>query len=160
VDVSNLKSIKGFLIVFAAATTLSAAGIDFTGHWQIDQSKSKPGPEHTLSVEIEQQGSNVTFVRQYQDHDGKSATARFKCAVGSSSCEFDENGHKAKVSLWYNGPELVILKTDGEKHDSTVEWHMKLGEDGKTLNIDREMIEPSDGKESLVFNKSESVASR
>lgn len=148
------------LIAVAAAATLSAASSDFTGHWQLDQSKSKPGPERTVSVEIEQQGNNVTFVRQYQDRDGKSATARFKCAVGSNSCDFDENGHKAKVSLWYNGPELVILKTDGDKHDNTVEWHMKLGEDGKTLNINREIIAPSEEKESLVFNKAEAVASR
>lgn len=157
---SNLRRTEAVLVALAAAATLSAASADFTGHWQIDQSKSKPGPERTVSVEIEQQGNTVTFVRQYQDHDGKSATARFKCAVGSNSCDFDENGHKAKVSLWYNGPELVILKTDGEKHDNTVEWHMKLGDDGKTLNINREIIAPSEEKESLVFNKAESVASR
>jgi len=95
-----------------------------------------------------------------QDHDGKSATARFTCSVGANSCDFDENGHKAKVSLWYNGPELVILKTDGEKHDNTVEWHMRLSDDGKTLNINREIIAPSDEKETLVFNKTDSVASR
>ncbi len=157
---SNLRRMEAVLIAVAAAATLSAANADFTGHWQIDQSKSKPGPERTVSVEIEQQGNTVTFVRQYQDHDGKSATAHFKCAVGSNSCDFDDNGHKAKVSLWYNGPELVILKTDGEKHDDTVEWHMKLGDDGKTLNINREIIAPSEEKESLVFNKAESVASR
>jgi hypothetical protein len=80
--------------------------------------------------------------------------------VGANSCDYDENGHKAKVSLWYNGPELVILKTDGDKRDSTVEWHMKVSDDGKTLNINREIIEPSEEKIALVFNKSVSVASR
>jgi hypothetical protein len=159
--VSSVKAVERILMALAAAVSLSAAGTtDFTGHWQIDQSKSKPGSEHTQSVDIQEQGNKVTFVRQYQDHDGKSATARFTCAVGNNSCDFDENGHKAKVSLWYNGPELVILKTDGEKHDNTVEWHLKLGDDGKTLNINREIITPSDEKETLVFNKSESVASR
>jgi hypothetical protein len=158
--VSSLKVVERMLIVFAAAATLSAAATDFTGHWQIDQSKSKPGPERTMSVEIQQQGDSITFVRQYQDRDGKSATARFTCKVGNNSCDFDENGHKAKVSLWFNGPELVILKTDGEKRDDTVEWHMKLGDDGKTLNINREIITPSEEKETLVFNKSETVASR
>jgi hypothetical protein len=149
-------------IFLALATTgcLMAGGADFTGHWQLDASKSKQGPDRTASIEIQQQGNNITFVRQYQDHDGKTATARFTCAVGANSCDYDENGHKAKVSLWYNGPELVILKTDGDKRDSTVEWHMKLSDDGKTLNINREIIEPSEEKIALVFNKSESVASR
>ena len=157
---ARFTGMKSIFVALAAAGCLTAGGVDFTGHWQIDPSKSKPGPERTVSLEIQQQGDKITFVRQYQDHDGKSATARFTCAVGANSCDFDENGHKAKVSLWYNGPELVILKTDGEKHDSTVEWHMKLGDDGKTLNINRELIEPSEEKEALVFNKSESVASR
>jgi hypothetical protein len=160
VNVSSLRAVERVLIALAAAATLSAAGTDFSGHWQIDQAKSKPGPERTTTVDIQEQGDTVKFVRQYQDHDGKAATARFTCAVGSNSCDFDENGHKAKVSLWYNGPELVILKTDGDKHDDTVEWHMKLGDDGKTLNISREVINPSDEKETLVFTKSESVASR
>lgn len=151
---------KSILLALATTGCLMAGGVDFTGHWQLDASKSKPGAERTASVAIEQQGNNITFVRQYQDRDGKSATARFTCAVGANSCNYDENGHKAKVSLWYNGPELVILKTDGDKRDSTVEWHMKLGDDGKTLNINREIIEPSEEKEALVFNKSESVASR
>src|SRR4051812_32666503 len=142
------------------AAGVGAATSDFTGHWQIDQAKSKPGAEHTVSIDVQQQGNTVTFVRQYQDQGGKSATARFTCAVGSTTCDFDENGHKAKVSVWFNGPELVILKTEGQKHDDTVEWHMKLSEDGKTLNINREIIAPNDDKETLVFNRSESVASR
>ncbi|MFL6414860.1 MAG: hypothetical protein ACJ74Y_04220 [Bryobacteraceae bacterium] len=157
---STLKSVNKIFLALVTAAGLSAASTDFTGHWQIDQAKSKPGPEPTVSLDVQQQGNTVTFVRQYQDHDGKSATARFTCAVGSSTCDFDENGHKAKVSIWFNGPELVILKTDGEKHDDTVEWHMKLSENGKTLTINREIIAPNDDKESLVFNKSESVASR
>jgi len=37
---------------------------------------------------------------------------------------------------------------------------MKLGDDGKTLNINREVIMPSEEKERLVFTKSASVASR
>jgi hypothetical protein len=158
--VSSLRTVNSILVALATAASLFAAGTDFTGHWQIDEAKSKPGPERTMTVDVEQHGDTITFVRQYQDHDGKTATARFTCAVGSNSCDFDENGHKAKVSLWYNGPELVILKTDGEKQDNTVEWHMKLGDDGKTLNINREIIVPSEEKEVLVFNKSEAVASR
>ncbi len=157
---SRFTGIKSVFVALAAAASLTASGVDFTGHWQIDSSRSKLGPERTASLDVEQQGDKVTFVRQYQDHDGKSATARFTCVVGSNSCDYDENGHKAKVSLWYNGPELVILKTDGEKHDNTVEWHMKLADDGKTLNINREIIMPSDEKESLVFKKADSVASR
>lgn len=157
---SGIRIAKSILIALGTTVSLIAGGVDFTGHWQLDPAKSKPGPERTVSLDLQQQGNNVTFVRKYQDRDGKEATARFTCSIGSSSCDFDENGHKAKVSLWYDGPQIVVLKTDGEKRENTVEWHMKLSDDGKTLNINREIIAPSDETEKLVFNKSESVASR
>ena len=157
---ARFTGIQSIFLALATTGCLTAGAVDFTGQWQLDGSKSKPGPEPTASVQIAQQGDKITFTRQYKDRDGKAATAHFTCAVGANSCDYDENGHKSKVSLWYNGPELVILKTDGDKRDSTVEWHMKLSDDGKTLNINREVIEPSEEKEALVFNKSESVASR
>ncbi len=148
------------LALVSGGLCLAMDAVDFSGHWQLDAAKSKTGSERTVSIDLAEKGNQVTFTRVFDDHDGKQVTATFTCAVGSQDCDFVENGHKAKVSLWYNGPELVVLKTDGEKHDSTVEWHLKLSDGGKTLNVNREIMEPADQTEKLVFNKAESVASR
>jgi hypothetical protein len=148
------------LVLFLACLHLNADPPDMSGHWQVDSAHSKFADEKTLALEIQQQGNQITLTRTYQDDNGKQASARFTCKADGKECDFDENGHKAKVSLWYNGPTLVVLKTNGEKHDSTVEWHMKLSKNGNTLTATREIMEPSDKSEKLVFAKSDSVASR
>lgn len=141
----------------AMALASSATPPDFTGHWQIDAAKSKAGAEQTVSLDLKQQGDAITFTRVFEDEHRKQATSHFTCSLGQKKCDFDENGHKASVSLWYNGPELVVLKTNGDKHDSTVEWHLSLSTDGKTLSVNREVIEPTDTTEKLVFSKTESL---
>lgn len=152
--------IAGLGIALPATLCLAADAPDLNGHWQIDSNQSKNLSEHTLSLDLAQSGDQLTFSRTYQDHDGKEVIAKFSCQVGGSACEFMDNGHKAKISLWYNGPELVILKTDGDKRDSTVEWHLQSTDSGKTLRVNREIMEPNDQTEKLVFTRTETVANR
>ncbi len=139
-------------------TCVAADAPNFTGHWQIDPTKSKLESERTLALDVIQNGQKVTFTRLYEE-DGKQVTSKMTCTVGGPNCVFMENGHKAKGSLWYDGPKLVVLKTDGDKHDSTVEWQLQLVDGGKTLNVNREVMEPSDHTEKLVFTKTESTPS-
>ena len=146
------------LFMFVAGICVAADAPNFTGHWQIDPAKSKSESERTLALDVIQNGQDVTFTRLYEDA-GKQVTAKLTCTVGGAQCEFLENGHKAKGSLWYDGPKLVILKTDGDKRDSTVEWQLQLVDDGKTLNANREVMEPSDHVEKLVFTKTGSAPS-
>jgi hypothetical protein len=157
---SGKTVLKSLAITFVAGLCVAADKVDFTGHWQLDAPNSKSVSEKTLSVDIVQSGSQVKFTRVFQNQDGKEATGKFTCTVGGTDCEFVDNGHKAKVSVWFNGPELVVLKTDGDKHDSTVEWHLQLSDGGKTLKVNREIMEPGDQTEKLVFTRTESVASR
>ncbi len=148
------------LFLSLACLRLSADPPNMSGHWQVDDSKSRFRDEKTLALDIQQQEGQITFTRTYTDEHGKQAFARFTCKADGKECEFDENSHKAKVSLWYDGPMLILLKTNGEKKDSIVEWHMKLSENGDTLTATREIMQPSDANEKLVFTRSNSVASR
>ena len=157
---SGKTIVTGLALTFIAGLCFAADAVDFTGHWQLDPANSKSVGEKTVSVDIVQSGNKVTFTRVFQNTDGKEVTGKFTCPIGGTDCEFVDSGHKAKVSLWFNGPELVLLKTDGDKHDSTVEWHLQLADGGKTLKVNREIMEPGDQTEKLVFTKTESVASR
>lgn len=149
------------LVLSLGCLALSADPPKMSGHWQVDDAKSKFRGEKTLALDIQQQEGQITFTRAYKDEHGRDALAKFTCKADGKECEFDENGHKAKVSLWYDGPMLVVLKTNGEKQDSTVEWHFKVsGTGGDTLTATREVMQPSDESEKLVFTKSNSVASR
>jgi hypothetical protein len=142
------------------AVAASADTPDFSGKWQIDPTQSHQPEDHNIALDITQNANGITFVRKYEEGGrGREVTSQFTCAPGGTSCNFDENGHKATVSLWYNGPELVILKTNGPKQDPTVEWHLMLDASGKTLTVKRENMAPDGKNEKLVFHKTDAVAS-
>jgi len=153
-------SVAGSLVLLLfAAVSLRADATNFSGHWQLQPDKSQRSDEQTVSLDIQQDGDKVTVNRVYRD-GGREVSARFNCTTDASQCTFDDGGHKATVSLWYDGADLVLLKTNGDKRDSTVEWHLHLGNDGKTLSVSREIMEPTDRTINLVFGKTESLAAR
>ena len=80
-------------------------------------------------------------------------SVRFTCPVDGTQCKLDENGHQAKVSLWYDGSALVVLKTDGPKEDETTERKLELSPDGKTLTVHFTNLAGNDKPETLVFTK-------
>lgn len=65
----------------------------------------------------------------------------------------NENGHKAKVSLWYNGAALMILKTNGPKEDAMIERKLELSSDGNTLNVQFTDLDKDSKPQVLVFTK-------
>lgn len=131
----------------------TSAPPNFSGTWQVDAAKSPDAGGRSVTFTIQDASGKIDFTRVAQEKDGKEMTSHFSCAVGGNQCDFDEGGHKAKVSLWYNGPSLNILKTDGPKEDSTTEWKLDLSPDHKTLTVEFTHVEPSDKSETLVFNK-------
>lgn len=132
------------------------AQTDLSGTWQLDAAKSQARDAEAITYTIQDASGKINFNRITEERDGKSVTSKFTCDTVGTQCEFDEGNHKAKVSLWYDGPALVILKTDGPKEDSVTQWRLQLSPDGKTLNVTLTHIEPSDKPENLVFEKKSS----
>ncbi|MGA8030662.1 MAG: hypothetical protein WB992_26255 [Bryobacteraceae bacterium] len=126
---------------------------NFAGTWQLDTAKSQNAEGETITLTIQNASGKMNFERVVRDKDGKEVKSQFSCEIGGNSCDFDENGHKAKVSLWYNGPALQILKTDGPKEDASTQLSLELSSDHKILTIQLEHIEPMDKAQTLVFEK-------
>lgn len=129
---------------------------DLSGTWQLDTTKSPPRDAEGITYTIKDASGKIDFSRVTQERDGKNVTSKFSCDTVGTQCEFDEGNHKAKVSLWYDGPALVILKTDGPREDSVTQWRLQVSPDGKTLNVTLTHLEPSDTTETLVFDKKSS----
>jgi hypothetical protein len=129
---------------------------NFSGTWQLDTAKSPQSNAGAITYTIEDASGKIDFSRVTQERDGKSITSKFSCDTVGTQCEFDEGNHKAKVSLWYDGPALVILKTDGPKEDSVTQWHLQLAPDGKTLTVTFTHIQPPDKPVTLIFEKKSS----
>ena len=125
---------------------------NFSGAWQMDSAKSQVEDGRVVSLTIESVANKIKMIRIVRGKDGKEATSQFVCATMGTECDFDDAGVKAKVSVWYNGPALVVLKTNGPKENASDEWTFKLS-DAKTLTVDLEHIDPSSKDETLVFNK-------
>jgi hypothetical protein len=126
---------------------------NFTGAWQMDATKSQVVDGRLVTLTIENVSNKLKMIRVVREKDGKEVTSQFVCGTGGTECEYDEGGHKAKVSVWFNGSALVVLKTDGLKEDASDEWTMKLSPDTHTLTVALEHIDPTSAEETLVFSK-------
>ena len=154
-----MRSFKLALALLAAPTLFSFLLLaddsppNFSGTWQLDSAKSPAATGQSVTLTIQDSSGKITFTRVAHEKDGKEITDHFSCQTGGNQCDFDEGSHKAKVSLWYNGPALVILKTDGPKEDSVTQWKLELSPDKHTLNVEFTPIEPAEKAENLVFDK-------
>jgi hypothetical protein len=127
---------------------------NFSGTWKLDTARS-PGVNGTITLSIKDDAGKISYERSIKETNGKEIVARFTCSPGGSQCPFDENGHKAKVSIWYDGSALMILKTGGPKQDTTTERRLELSPDGNTLKVQFTNLDlDNNGKpETLVFAK-------
>ncbi len=124
---------------------------NFTGTWQVDTAKSADHSEN-ITLNIQDDSNKLTLVRHVHERDGKEVISHFSCPINGSQCEFDEGDHKGKGSTWRDGASLVVLESDGPKDDSSAEWQMQLSPDGKTLNVQYNLL-ATDKTEKRVFDK-------
>jgi hypothetical protein len=148
------------LVVFAAPLLVpfllsadSATPPDFSGTWQMDPAQSKLSDSRVVSLTIQDASDKIKVVRVVRESGGKEITSQFVCPTNGSDCVFQEGDHKAKVSLWYVGPALMVLKTDGPKQDSIMQWKMQLDSASNKLTVALTHIEPSGSPETVVFTK-------
>jgi hypothetical protein len=150
---------SGMALTVLAAPLLSCtlliagAAPNFSGTWQLDETKSPDANGASITLTIQNNSGKIVFQRSIHEKDGKDLTSQFSCSADGSECDYDENGHKAKVSLWYDGTSLMILKTNGPKEDATTQWKLELAPGGGTLNIHCEHLEPNDKTQELVYTK-------
>jgi hypothetical protein len=152
-----LSSISAIALALWAAPWLVGASNqpNFSGTWKLDPARSPGVNGATITLNIKDEAGKISYERLMKQTDGKQMEVRFMCSPGGSQCDFDENGHKAKVSLWYDGSALMILKTKGPKQDATTERKLELSPDGNTLKVQFTNLDlDKDSKpETLVFTK-------
>jgi hypothetical protein len=126
---------------------------DLSGTWQMDASQSHVDDGRVVALTIQDIGDKLKVVRIVHLTNGKEVTSQFTCPADGSSCEFDEGGHKAKVTMWYDGPALMILKSDGPKDDAVVQWKVQVTPDTNKLTLGLTYLDPANKTETMVFSK-------
>jgi hypothetical protein len=150
------RLLHGALLAIAGAV-LSGAFLPPTpklsGTWQMDPAKSHVSDGRTVTLVIENVANKIKLNATIHSKDGHDTTTDFTCAPDGKECEFDEGGHKSKISMWFNGDSLNVAKTDGPPGDVVNEWKLEMSPDGKVLTLVVTHIEPNGPEETLVFDK-------
>jgi hypothetical protein len=151
---TTLRRLTISFLLIGVAWHVRAAAPDFTGKWVLDPSKSQDTRGESIEMTIQADTSGkLTYDRVIREGGGREIHANFSRAVDGSWCPFDENGHKAKVSLWYDGSALMMAKTGGLGKDATTERRFELSSDGKTLTVEFTNYSENGKAQKLVFNK-------
>jgi hypothetical protein len=140
-------------LLFSLVLSADPARPNFSGAWQMDSAKSQIDDGRVVTLTIESVSDKIKLVRVVREKDGKEVTSKFICGTGGGDCEFDEGDRKAKVSLWYDGNALIVLKTDGPKEDAVAQWKLELAPNADTLTIDLTHIDPESKAETIIFSK-------
>jgi len=100
----------------------------------------------TEKLIVEQTDSGIHM----QELKGSETKAEYKCNVDGKDCDFKEDGHPAKVSLWFNGPKLVELVTRGK---NVVRRRFTLADGGKKLVVEMSAFSNPDKSETLEYTR-------
>ena len=126
---------------------------DMSGTWEMDLAKSHVADGRVLILVIQSADKKIKVDATIRDKGGKEIMATFICAPDGKECEFNEGGHKSKMSMWFAGDSLNIAKTDGPPGDVVNEWKLQTSSGGKVLTLVVTHIEPASAEETLVFSK-------
>lgn len=127
---------------------------NFTGTWELDAAKSQilNGGE-SIQLAIQEDSGKIQVTKTTHLAGGKEVTSTFECTADGANCVYQDGGKKAQISLWYNGPALVFLKTDGPSDDEVSQSKLQLSPDESTLQIEVTHITPEGKPEMMVFTK-------
>jgi hypothetical protein len=142
------------LIAFAGAFLGSIAFADdaterakLNGTWQ---SQGGSGGAVNAVWTLDSQGDAFHITNSL----GDKKIAEFACSLGKE-CEVKDAGRKVKVTLFFNGPKLVLLKTRGEE---VVKLRFGAVETGDALELEVIPVSPDGKTETLHLKRLPSVA--
>lgn len=132
-------------LVIAASLLFSAAGLradgadhgNLTGAWESHEDDSSHA-NWMLSVNGDM--LHVTRV------ENSRKLADFQCNTVGRECEIKESGKPMKVSIWFNGPKLVMMETRG---NDVVKRRFQAVKDGNEIEVEIIPIVPQ-GKTELL----------
>jgi hypothetical protein len=147
-----------FLLLTTALGMLSAvlanAGqdkADLTGTWKLDQARSDSGQADKGLVLFIEEKDQTIHIKESGGSIAKEEASDFTCDTMGKPCEIQDGKDKASVTVYYNGPALVVI-TSGRKGNSVEKHRLSLSPDG-SLTMEVTHIVPQGKTEKLVFVK-------
>lgn len=99
---------------------------------------------------IEEQGAGLHLTNS----QGDRKVSEFVCDLGKE-CEVKDAGKKVKVTLYFNGPKLVIMETRGEE---VLKRRFGIAATGDVLELENIPVSPSGKTEMIHFTRLQTTA--
>lgn len=143
---------KTIMYTFAAFTTMAVLS-PLTAPAQADEKADRAslvgswvqnGGSDAWIIDSRADGLHVTQI------EGSGPVADFQCNTEGQSCDIKISGHKASVSMYYNGSALVQLETKG---DLVVKRRFSILPSGNSMKVE---VTPMTGRvqtEQLEFER-------
>jgi hypothetical protein len=134
-------AVLGSILCFAAVSVLADEAADrakLAGKWQL-----KAGEKNDFGTWALE--DNDGSIRITQESNGQRI-AEYECNTLGRECNIKEAGHAAKVSMWFNGPRLVELRTRGSE---VVKRRFHVTGDGEMMEMEVIPIAPG-GKSEVI----------
>lgn len=89
--------------------------------------------------------------------EGAGVVADFDCTTDGQNCDVKVAGHKAKVSIYFNGPALVEIETKGEQ---IVKRRFSTADAGQSMKVEVTQMSGRVQTEELQFQRRAAAASK
>ena len=116
------------------------------GTWNLDGAAAKTA----WTLQGTDTGIHVIYTR------GTDKVADFECTTSGKECATKIDGHAVKVSIYFNGPRLVMLETRG---DNVVKLRFGLAAEPGEMEVETMPISPSGKDETQRFKRVDVQAS-
>lgn len=113
------------------------------GSWELE-GVAESGQSVTWTFSTAQNSIRVTQL------EGNNKLADFACGADGNPCEIRTAGKKATVSMWFNGPRLVVLETKGS---DVVKRRFKILPQGDVMEMEVIPIVPDGRTETFQFKR-------
>jgi hypothetical protein len=99
--------------------------------------------------------SGWTFVRKGDSFEitqfqGATVLSDYRCATDGKECEVKISGKKAAISMWFNGPKLVQMETEGS---NVVKRRFEALPQGDGMELEIIPIVPGGKTETIQFKR-------
>jgi hypothetical protein len=112
---------------------------NLSGNW-VDKSDA------AKKIALTEKGDTI----KVHETDGDKVIADYTCNLSGKQCDIKEDGHSAKVMMYYNGSKLVEIT---ERGSDVTKRRFSLSQDGNTMTMELIPVSPEGNNTTRAYEK-------
>ena len=141
----------------ASARAQTSLKPKFTGVWNLtlDKSELKSAKLAALTLNIDHpEKALIHVVETAKAEGGQEKRREYTCSTMGRECNIDQESQAATMSIYYDGPKLVMMERIGKESNTVIKRIYQLSEDASTLTVQWiQLVPPRSDVDKLIFAK-------